>query len=113
MTEEAEKRLMEKGYFLYQGIHFRPVRKFADSDGDFYKIAGCLKRDSELGMMAGNYNGKKKHPYSYDDFYAASTDKNADVFFCLETQKEYVPCRYELQEYRKEPAIRQEREKVR
>ncbi len=31
--------------------------------------------------------------YSYEEFYAVSTDKKADIFFCPETMKEYVPYR--------------------
>ena len=40
-----------------------------------------------------------EHPYSYAEFYAASTDKTADIFLCLENQKEYIPCEHELQQY--------------
>lgn len=118
MTETQEERLREnslreKGYFLYQGCHFKPVRKFTEKDGDFNKIVRRLKREDELGMTAADYYGKQKHPYSYEEFYAASTDKKADVFFCLETMKEYVPCTHEMQEYVMQPEKKQDRGKIR
>lgn len=113
LTETQEKRLRENGYFLYQGCHFKPVRQFTEKDGDFFEKTKRLKRDDELGMMEVNYNGKQKHPYSYEEFYAASTDKEADIFFCLETMKVYVPCTYEMQEYVVEPEKKQNRGKIR
>lgn len=109
MTEEQEARLRKSGYFLYQGYHFKPMRKFTEKDGDFYNRARRLKHDAELGMMEADYNGQQKHPYSYKEFYAASTDKTADIFLCFETQKEYAPCTHELQEYVMEPERKQGR----
>lgn len=99
LTETQEERLRENGYFLYQGYHFKPVRQFTEKDGDFFEKTRRLRRVDELGMMDADYYGKQKHPYSYEGFYAASTDKKANIFFCLETMKEYTPCTHELQEY--------------
>lgn len=113
MTEEMEKRLCESGYFKYQGYHFKPLRQFTQKDGDFFDITRRLKRDDELGMMEADYAGKQKRPYSYKDFYAASPNKEADIFLCLENQKEYIPCQHELQEYMPEPEKKHHRGKVR
>lgn len=113
MTQEQEMRLRENGYFVYQGYHFKPLRQFAESEGDFFDITRRLKRDDELGMMDADYYGKQKRPYSHEEFYAASTDKEADIFLCLENQKEYVPCQHELQEYMQKPEKRRDRGKAR
>ena len=112
MTEVQEARLRENGYFLYQGCHFKPVRQFTKAEGDFYDITRRLRRDVELGMMETDYYGKQKHPYSHEEFYAASTDKEADIFFCLETMKQYVPCTHEMQEYVMQPEKKQDRGKI-
>jgi len=113
LTEEMEKRLCESGYFKYQGYHFKPLRQFTKKDGDFYDIARRLRRDAELGMMEADYAGKQKHPYSYKEFYDASPDKEADIFLCLENQKEYIPCQHELQEYMQEPEKKHNRGRTR
>lgn len=81
--------------------------------GDFFDITRRLKREDELGMTETDYYGKQKHSYSYEEFYAASTDKRADIFFCLETMKQYVPCTHEMQEYVMEPERKQDRGKTR
>lgn len=102
MTQEQEARLIENGYFSYQGYHFKPVRKFTEKE-NFWEVTDHLCRDKELGMMEADYYGLQKHPYSYQEFYAASTDKTADIFRCFENQKEYIPCEHELQQYDYEP----------
>lgn len=89
------------------------MRQFTEKDRDFFEKTRRLKCDDELGMMEADYNGKQKRPYSYEEFYVASTDKKADIFFCLETMKEYVPCSYEMQEYVMEPEKKQDRGKTR
>lgn len=109
LTEEQEKRLAENGYFLYQGFHFKPAGQFTEKDGDFFDITKRLKRDVELGMMETGYSGQQKYSYSYEAFYEASPVKDADIFICLENQKEYVPCQHELQQYLGEPEQRKER----
>lgn len=109
LTEEQEKRLAENGYFLYQGFHFKPAGQFTEKDGNFFDITKRLKRDVELGMMEEGYSGQQKCSYSYEAFYEASPVKDADIFICLENQKEYVPCQHELQQYLGEPEQRKER----
>lgn len=112
LTETQEERLRENGYFLYQGCHFKPVRQFTEEE-NFWEVTGHIRRDEELGMMEADYYGKQKRPYSHDEFYAASTDKKADIFFCLETMKNYVPCTHEMQEYDMKPEKQHDRGKAR
>lgn len=40
--------------------------------------------------------------YDRTKFYAASGDSKADVFLCVETGKQYIPCENSLQEYQRE-----------
>ena len=91
LTEEQEKRLCEDGYFLYHGYHFKPLRRFTTKEDDFFKITSRLKYDREFV--------KAIKSYSWKGFYAASPEKEVDIFYCYETAKEYVPCDHELQEY--------------
>ena len=37
--------------------------------------------------------------YDHIRFYEASGDSKADVFLCIETGKQYIPCESRLQEY--------------
>lgn len=113
LTEEQERQLRERGYFLYQGFHFKPNGQFPKQENTLYKIVRHLKRDDELGIREDGYYGKAKHPYSYEEFYQASPVKDADIFLCLETQKEYVPCQHDLQEYIRKPDRTLSRGKVR
>lgn len=99
--EVREEMQYGEGIFEYQGYHFKAKRQFDPVTEDFLNVTRGLKRDNELGLFAENYNGKQKKGYSYEEFYKASTDKNADIFICMENGKEYVPCDYELQEYQK------------
>lgn len=104
--EVRENMQYGEDVFEYQGYHFKPKRQFDKKAEDFFSITRSLKSDTELGLFAEDYHGKQKKQYSYEEFYKASTDKEADIFFCIETGKEYVPCQYELQEYRnKEPEV--------
>ncbi len=92
---------MQDKSFEYGGYHFIPERQFTKREDDFFKITHRLKTDRELGFFAADYYGRgsQKFPYSYDDFYAASTDKKCDIFGCVENGRLYVPCQYELQQY--------------
>ena len=96
---------MSEKTFVYGGKQFIPVRQFHGKEGDFFAITCRLRTDLELGFFQEDYYGKgsKKADYSHESFYAASTDKNCDIFRCLENGKLYVPCEYELQEYMEHP----------
>ncbi len=100
--------------FEYQGYHFKPKRQFDPKTEDFFSVTRNLRSDAALGLFAADYNGKQKKQYSYEEFYKASTNKKADIFLCIENGKEYVPCGYELQEYKKkEPELNQQKGKAR
>lgn len=92
---------MQNEVFEYGGYHFIPERQFNKQENDFYKIIRKLRSDRELGFFVTDYYGKgsQRFPYSYDDFYAASTDKKCDIFRCVENGRLYVPCQNELQQY--------------
>ena len=50
---------------------------------------GFFKRDDIHGM-------KQKYPYSYEKFYEASGDSEADFFKCVENNQLYIPGENEL-----------------
>jgi len=82
--------------FQFGGYHFTPYRKFRKREGDFFSICQRIRSDRELGLWT--YEGRKAD-YTYDSFYAASTDKSCDLFICAENGKVYVPCINEMFEY--------------
>lgn len=113
-VEVREEMQYGTDVFEYQGYHFKPKRQFDPKTEDFFSVTRNLRSDAELGLFAGDYNGKQKKQYSYEDFYKASTSKEADIFLCIENGKEYIPCGYELQEYmKKEPDLEQQKGKAR
>ena len=80
--------------FFYGGYHFVPVRCFEKHEGDFFVLTKRLEMDPELGLSA--YKERQKYPYHHEDFYAASTHKNCDIFLCVENGRLYVPGTREL-----------------
>ena len=53
-------------------------------------------------------------PYDYDRFYGGFREKYgkdtlADIFLCLETGKEYIPCKNKLMEYTKDREVKKEK----
>ena len=50
-------------------------------------------------MMIIMEKGAEKRHTPIKIFYAAATDKECDIFQCLENGKLYVPCTHELQQY--------------
>lgn len=80
--------------FYYGGYHFVPVRCFEKSEGDFFALTKRLEMDPEMGLSA--YQERQKYPYHHEDFYAASTNKNCDIFLCVENGRLYVPGTREL-----------------
>jgi hypothetical protein len=83
--------------FEYGGYHFTPYRKFlGKSERDFFAVSRKLRSDWELGLFSDRERKGYKADYEYDDFYAASTDKECDIFRCVETGRLYVPCANEL-----------------
>lgn len=108
--QEETKSVMPEGAFAYGGYHFVPYRKFnkAEQESSLYAFAysGQLSSDRELGMST--YKEWSKVTYSHEAFYEAATDKDCDIFRCVENGKLYIPCENELFTYT-EP---QQRKKV-
>ena len=86
-----------KQTFEYGRYHFIPHRKFrGKSEQDFFAVSSKLRTDWNLGLFSDRQRKGFKADYEYDDFYAASTDKECDIFRCVETGRLYVPCANEL-----------------
>lgn len=87
------------GSFEYGGYHFTPVRQFGKRE-----VTKRLNGDSRPRKMDAQYAMRNMRTdravnlpgYNYDAFYAASTDKNCDIFRCEETGRLYVPGANEL-----------------
>ena len=75
--------------FEYKGYHFTPSRRLPKS-WDLYKITKHT-RTCDIGLS--NYGGDG---FDYAEFYEKSTDKEADIFLCEETGKEYIPSQNQL-----------------
>lgn len=85
--------------FCYLGYHFIPVKTPAGPDSDFYRLSRHLVSDRELGFSTYAW---KKRGYSYRSFYAASPEKNCDLFRCVENGRLYIPAENELFLYAKQ-----------
>ena len=89
--------------FEYGGFHFIPERRFTAEENSFLAISRRQRLDKELGFCKPGYAYKSKYPYSHESFYAASPDKECDLFRCVENGKLYLPCTNDLQEYMEQP----------
>lgn len=94
-TAPPEKKPEEQEGFEYNGYHFVPIGKI-DSESTLQEIANVTVSKNSLGMSV--YDGSRL-PYSYDEFYLAAQQSEADVFRCIETGKSYLPGTNELFEY--------------
>ena len=90
---------MKKRAFSYGGFHFIPERKFTTQERDFFKISRQQRIDLNLGFCIPGYIYESKYSYSYESFYEAASDKDYDLFRCIENGKLYFPCENDLQEY--------------
>lgn len=95
--------MMGKEVFEYGGYHFIPERQFSAAENDFYRISRRQRIDREMGICEPGYAYESKYPYSHDAFYAASPDKECDLFRCVENGRLYLPCEHDLQEYMETP----------
>lgn len=82
--------------FLYNGYHFKAVGVLTD-ERELKDITQDLVSDVELGMT--KYEDRRKQDYSYEGFYKSSGGSAADIFYCVETKKNYIPGENELFEY--------------
>ena len=78
---------MENDSFEYNGYHFVPTGKI-NSKQILQKADERLIFNNDLGMSV--YDNTKLQ-YSYDEFYYASGDSDADVFRCVENGMLYIP----------------------
>ena len=83
---------MEKRVFKYGGYHFIPGTglKLPGRDRDC-AISRRQRTDKELGLCRPGMLMKANIHYSHKGFYAASPDKECDLFRCLENGKLYLP----------------------
>lgn len=81
--------------YEYNTFHFRPVRKWRQGELDMTlkQITKYLFSDVRNRKFFTRNNGGF---YRYADFYAAMGGHEADIFYCEETGKNYVPCNAEL-----------------
>lgn len=99
--------------FEYGGYHFVPERQLTSAENDLLKIARRQRLDTELGFCKPGYAYESKYPYSHESFYAASPDKECDLFRCVENGKLYLPCENDLQEYAELPKRERRHERER
>lgn len=81
---------MAKKTFQYGGFTFEPAGQFSDygikpGKNEFKQICSALYYTNRDGVADGDED------YDYKEFYQASTDKDADVFLCLDNKVMYVP----------------------
>ena len=91
---------MNKELFEYGGYHFIPERKLIGAEAELYAISKKICQDRELGFCEEGYAYPSKCPYSHAAFMYASTDKECDLYRCVENGKLYIPCHHDLQIYR-------------
>lgn len=89
---------MKKKTFQYGGFTFEPAGQFSDygikpGKNEFKQICSALYYTNRDGVADGDED------YDYAGFYLAATDKNADVFLCLDNKVLYVPCQGVLAEF--------------
>jgi hypothetical protein len=94
---QAQAPPIQPRTFEYGGYHFTPERKLRGREKDFDTAMRRASTDFGLGLSTYEW---RKAEYSYEGFYAASTDKNCDLFRCVETGRLYMPALNELFTYR-------------
>ena len=90
---------MSKEPFEYGGYHFIPERTLKGAEAGFFAMSRKIRLDKELGFCEAGYVYPSKYPYSHESFMAASTDKECDLYRCVENGKLYIPCQHDLQLY--------------
>lgn len=85
---------MNSAVFEYNGYHFQPYAKYT---------APIKVFDEFINYDTVDFKGTE---FNREDFYNQSPVKNCDVFYCIETDKLYIPKHKRLCEY-DEPAVAQ------
>ena len=92
---------MDHTPFEYGGKHFAPERQFEPQGKYHRKIPlSSMRQDAELSLC-GPHPGE--FIYSHSGFYAASTEKDCDIFRCVENGRLYIPCEDGLRLYEERP----------
>ena len=110
-TAEELAESWDEGVFEYQGYHFEAVGILPEGiEGK--DLVAQTRSNTELHLST--YHTEDFPKYSYDDFYAVSNAPTADVFWCLETGRNYIPGENELFGYEGEfqPYLKPEAEKI-
>ena len=97
--DECYETELPRNSFEYGGYHFVPVRKLdKNENSDIRALTRSIATDVNLGFFRTDdiLGRNQKHPYSYEEFYAASSDSDADIFKCIENDKLYIPGENEL-----------------
>ena len=81
-------KVFEYGNKHFLGIGYLPKKR--------YDAEQHIRSQNDLGIAN---TPDAKHPYKYEDFYAASGNSPFDVFKCYETGKHYIPGENGLCEY--------------
>lgn len=81
---------MKNQIFEYGGFHFIPERKFTAQEKNFFKISRRQHMDRNFGFCVPGYIYESRYTYSHESFYAASPDKECDLFRCVENGKLYL-----------------------
>jgi hypothetical protein len=96
--------LKEPGVFAFGDFHFKPYRNFnygevdkqLDNDSRLWKIDASYQfRNMVSDPAMQSLKGKNLH----SDFYDAAKENMADIYYCVENGKLYVPCNAELMRY--------------
>lgn len=95
----ARAEAVQTKTFEYGGYHFTPERKIGRNAGGFDANMRRARSDFNLGLSTYDW---RKADYSYKGFYEASTDKNCDLFRCVENGRLYMPALNELFEYQEQ-----------
>ena len=100
MKNDKKTKCLPNNSFEYGGYHFVPERKMTDieKNSDLCTFMRSVKTDVSLGFFKTDSvpGMKQKYPYSYEEFYEASGDSEADFFKCVENGQLYIPGENEL-----------------
>lgn len=77
--------------FRYKNYHFEPYGKLPEKMG-FYELSKRIRSDKSLNFR----NYEDGDGWNYREFYEKSSDKEADLFRCIENGKIYIPAENEL-----------------
>lgn len=83
---------MAQNTFEYAGLHFIPIGALPPKS-EFVEITKYCENNEDLKISKSNHN------YSIEEFYEKSTNKQADIFYCMEKRIHVLPASNFLFEY--------------